>query len=135
MVWQKGQSGNPRGRRSKRAVNGQEKRLIRLTAREQAERHVGEAFRTLSEVMRDKSAPHSARVSAASTLLDRAYGRAPQDVTIKGAIEQHIIALVTGLDGLERPSGGNPADARPVIDLEPNGAPAAVLEPAKPESV
>jgi len=34
-----------------------------------------EAINTLAAVMRDSKAPHSARVRAAETLLDRAWGR------------------------------------------------------------
>jgi hypothetical protein len=59
---------------------------------------VDQAFKLLTQAMRDKDAPMAARVSAANSILDRAYGRAPQDVTIRGNIEHHIVKLIQGLD-------------------------------------
>jgi hypothetical protein len=40
----------------------------------------------------------ASRVSAASQILDRAYGKAPQDVNVRGSIETHIIALLKAID-------------------------------------
>ncbi len=48
--------------------------------------------------MKDEKAPHNARVSAAKELLDRAYGKAPQDVNVRGSVETHIIALLKAID-------------------------------------
>ena len=59
------------------------------------------ALRTLTGVATNKDAPPSARVAAAACLLDRGWGRAPQDIHVKGQLEQHIIGLVTGLDTKE----------------------------------
>jgi hypothetical protein len=42
-----------------------------------------EAIATLAAVMRDKTAPHSARVRAAETILDRAWGRPETSATIR----------------------------------------------------
>lgn len=40
-----------------------------------ARAYTDEALSTLAEVMRDKAAPPAARVSAASAILDRGYGK------------------------------------------------------------
>ena len=87
--WVKGQSGNPKGRKTA---------MVERTAKEQAIKHARLAFKTFVDVLKDENAPHSAKVSAANGILDRAYGKAPQDVTVKGQIEQHIIQLIQGLD-------------------------------------
>jgi predicted RNA-binding Zn ribbon-like protein len=62
--WQKGQSGNPGGR--KRGFGD---------LRELARTHTVDAIGTLVQVMGDETAPHGARVSAAEALLDRGWGR------------------------------------------------------------
>ena len=87
--WIKGQSGNPKGRKTA---------MVERTAKEQAIRHSARAIKALVDTLRDEKAPHAAKVSAANSILDRAYGKAPQDVTVKGQIEQHIIQLIQGLD-------------------------------------
>ena len=101
MTWKKGQSGNPRGRPKKEPWQRiKNDRGLAKSAKERAEQYVDQAFKLLSEAVKDKDAPFAARVSAANSILDRAYGRAPQDVTVKGQIEQHIIQLIQGLDSL-----------------------------------
>ncbi len=77
---------------------------IAKTVKEAAIKYAPVCFTALGEIVQDRKAPHSARVSAASTLLDRAYGRAPQDVTVRGQIEQHIIQLIQGLDQMPEQS-------------------------------
>ncbi len=59
-----GVSGNPLGR--PRAI---------LSVRDLARSHTDEAIATLAEIMRDPEAPANARISAASELLNRGYGR------------------------------------------------------------
>ena len=66
-----GWSGNPGGRPR---VLGD----LQAVARE----HTEEALQTLLEVMRDPHAPAAARVQAANSMLDRAYGRPPQAIQV-----------------------------------------------------
>jgi hypothetical protein len=70
--FQKGQSGNPAG-----GIK------IPQDVRELARGLTKEAIATLAAVMRDDAAPHSARVRAAETLLDRAWGRPETSANIR----------------------------------------------------
>lgn len=85
--FEKGRSGNPGGRPK-----------VAAEVRELARQYTDVAIKALTDIMQDEKSPPAARVSAATVLLDRAYGRAPQDLTVKGSIEQHIIDLVRQLD-------------------------------------
>jgi hypothetical protein len=81
----KGQSGNPAGR----------PRIIG-EIRDLARTHAEDAIAALAEIAADRSAPPSARVSAASELLNRGYGRPPQAVAIESSASlssQHLAAL------------------------------------------
>ena len=81
----KGQSGNPAGR----------PRIIG-EIRDLARTHAEDAIGALAEIATDRSAPPSARVSAASELLNRGYGRPPQAIAIAGPAslaDQHLAAL------------------------------------------
>lgn len=69
--WTKGQSGNPGGR---------PKEIGHV--RELARQHTEEAIRTLAAIMTDKGAKETARVAAAEALLDRGWGKAPQEMKI-----------------------------------------------------
>lgn len=69
---QKGEVRNPRGR---------PKKDLSLAAKAQA--HAQDAIDTLVEVMKDKDATPSARVGAASEILDRGFGRAPQSLEVE----------------------------------------------------
>ncbi len=68
--WQKGQSGNPGGR--KKGFGD---------LRELARTHTNDAVATLVTIMNDRTAPHGARVSAAESLLDRGWGRPVVQIT------------------------------------------------------
>ena len=90
-MWKKGQSGNPSGR--PKAV---------LDLRDLARTHTAVAVKTLLSVMRDRSAAPAARVSAATAILDRGYGRPAQ--TVHQQVSRHVdelsdaelIAIATG---------------------------------------
>lgn len=71
MPYQKGQSGNPSGRPKTVLANGK-------SLRELAREHTEAAIETLVDVMGDDDAPPPARVSAASALLDRGWGKPTQ---------------------------------------------------------
>ena len=79
----KGQSGNPGGRPKDE-----------YGLKELAKAKTKEAIETIIEIMRDKEAPHAARLNAACALLDRGHGKPVQmtEVTGKdgGAIETKV---------------------------------------------
>lgn len=52
--------------------------------REIAQIYTAEAIEALAGVMRDAAAPHAARVSAASALLDRGHGKPRQELEHSG---------------------------------------------------
>lgn len=59
---------------------GQSPKVAQRTAtlREMAQVYAPEALNVLARIAMDEDAPHSARVSASNSLLDRGYGRAAQ---------------------------------------------------------
>lgn len=77
MPWQRGQTGNAGGRPKITLPDGR-------TLAEVAREHTIAAVETMVTVMSDQQAPPAARVSAASTLLDRGWGRANQVVEFGG---------------------------------------------------
>lgn len=77
MPFEKGVSGNPSGSSKRQA-------RLREMAREVAAEYLEEAIGVHVQVMRDVQAPHSARVSAASAVIERAAGKASQPNTMAG---------------------------------------------------
>lgn len=55
-----------------------------------ARSHTETAIRTLAGIMREKDAPHSARVAAAQVLLDRGWGKATQHVEVTRRIAAEL---------------------------------------------
>ena len=61
---------------------------------------------TLASVMEDKKAPHSARVAAANSLLDRGHGKAVQHIEAEISLYDALgledrRALLAALDALD----------------------------------
>ena len=54
--------------------------------------HTKDAITTLFSIMMDDSANKQARIAAAKELLDRGYGRPPQDIQV-GGLEEIVIDL------------------------------------------
>jgi hypothetical protein len=90
--FQKGKSGNPGGKPKNPAKIVERKILadIKGLAREYAP----QAIKTLKGIMANPKAPANARVSAASTILDRAYGKAPQSMDVNGNVTFTLEQLV-----------------------------------------
>jgi hypothetical protein len=72
--WKPGQSGNPAGRPKASAGQREAKAL--------AKEHTAAAIATLAEILKDKKATASARVAAATAILDRGHGKPLQQVEI-----------------------------------------------------
>lgn len=78
--FQPGVSGNPRGRPKRLATI--EARRTEISVKELARQCAPEALLTLRTIMLNDKAPHGARISAATAILDRGYGKARQEVEI-----------------------------------------------------
>ena len=81
MPWSKGQSGNPGGRPKGVAE-----------VEQLARTHAPEAIAALVKIVKSEKSPPQARVSAASVLLDRGYGKPRQDMRVQHVEQDHLIA-------------------------------------------
>lgn len=98
--------------RPKGAVSTAKKELM-----EMAKGYAPRALQVLAEVMNDKQAPAPARVSAATSILDRGYGKPSQAVQIGGDEENQtpiktvqLIPITPDLDRLLEESEGSDGD-------------------------
>ena len=96
--WKRGQSGNPGGRPRKPATV--EARQVIHDVKEAAKALTAKAIATLENVMDDPKAPPAARVSAATTVLDRGWGRPTQ--SIEGNAEPFSLADLVALSMADR---------------------------------
>jgi hypothetical protein len=116
--WTKGVSGNPSGRPT-RPKTIEAKRIVgdvKAAARELTP----QALETLQEIMEDKKAPAAARISAATEILSRGWGRPAQPLEAEaGSGTMSFLALVQasfsheiGARARERASGWCLRDTR-----------------------
>src|SRR5690349_19796295 len=87
MAWSKGQSGNPGGRAKAVLPDG---RSLMDLARE----HTPKAVKALVEVLDHPTASEAAKVSAATAILDRGWGRPKQDLGIELKSDEGMAALL-----------------------------------------
>ncbi len=86
-MFQKGQSGNPGGRPKIKLEDG---RTLTDLARE----HTPKAVKALVDVLEDTGASDASKVSAATALLDRGWGRPRQDLGIEMKPDTATAALL-----------------------------------------
>lgn len=87
MPWQKGQSGNPGGGKRQELADGR-------TLRELAREHTPAAIKALVGALADPTG--AVRVSAATAILDRGWGKPAQAVELTGADGGPIETLDVG---------------------------------------
>lgn len=87
MTFKKGQSGNPSGRSPTVMADG---RTLTDVARD----HTLKAVNCLVAMVEDATAPHAAKVSAATALLDRGWGRPRQDMGIEMKTDEAVAAML-----------------------------------------
>ncbi|WP_419816144.1 hypothetical protein [Glacieibacterium sp.] len=83
MAFVKGQSGNPSGKAKAVLPDGR-------TLSELARELTIEALDVAAVIMRDPAAPHAARASVVSMILDRGWGRPAQSLTLSGDAENPL---------------------------------------------
>ena len=80
-------AGRPKGVKSTVKVRGPVDKHVALS--ELAREHTADALKTLVDICKDKETPAAARVSAASALLDRGYGKPRQEVEHSGEVNSY----------------------------------------------
>lgn len=90
MPFVKGQSGNPSGRPKKLLPDGR-------SLSDLAKDYTSDAVQALVDVLSGDGAPHAARVSAATALLDRGWGKPSQSVELTGDADNPL-QLITRIE-------------------------------------
>ena len=115
-----GQSGNPTGR-PKRPATIEVRRIFRDVATA-ARKRTQDAIDTLAAIMRDPKAPAAARVSAATALLDRGYGKPPQAIEVSAEpdlsrlSDEDLETLKRNSEAARLPASAASRDARGVAN-------------------
>jgi hypothetical protein len=86
-----------------------------------AREHTELAMNTLISCCKDARAPWASRVTAASTLLDRGWGKARQDVNIEGEVDVRSLANAD-LDAALRTELGRALGLTGAGDAKPQGS-------------
>lgn len=86
-------AGRPKGALNKATVD----------VKEAAQAFTADAIQTLAEIMRSTEHPAAARVSAASTLLDRGHGKPKQSMDLDANVEGNF-TVATGVPRAHRPT-------------------------------
>lgn len=77
--------------------------------------HTETAITTLAKIMTADDAPHAARVAAANSLLDRGWGKAPQELKVavskvaKDLNDDELAAIAAGGSDRASPAALDPA--------------------------
>lgn len=71
-------AGRPKGSKSKATAEA------RATISERAKEYTDEALQALADILKSQNAPAAAKVSAATALLDRGYGKPVQSTELSG---------------------------------------------------
>lgn len=128
MPFKKGQSGNPGGR--PKGVGD---------LRDIARQHTGEAVEVLIEIMGNTKAAPSARVGAATALLDRGWGRPAQEINVNPNknLEPDPIFLRSMGEILDEIVAKNKAetDAKKVLNGEAEAKPSTEIQRSPPNGL
>ena len=89
---------------------------LTVDVRDLARTHTTVAVETLAEIMKDTQAPKSARVQAATSILDRGWGKSPLTIEVEPTAYDLLtldkrLALVAALDAFDDDAGGTGGDA------------------------
>lgn len=76
--WKKGQSGNPGGRAKKTVTIDCDGEEVEINVTDMAKAFTPEAIKTLVTIAVDAKMPAAARVTAATAIIERGWGKAPQ---------------------------------------------------------
>ena len=86
------------------ALTRKEKQANREAVKELAAKHMEAAIKKLGEIVADENAPASAKVAAATQLLDRVAGKPSPFILLRKAVFTGWIPRISGTDRMIGPS-------------------------------
>lgn len=95
MVWQPGQTGNPKGHYSKGKG---------YSLKAMADNYTASALNVIVSLMEDPAVKPSDRLTAARMVLDRAHGLPTQTVDMNTTLSVSLVELLATLPGQARPA-------------------------------